>query len=143
VYLLPWVFVVIGAGILVGGIRSLRATSRFERRAVQAPGTVTDLRWSASGSSGRRAFPIVCFALPDGRVVEAAATYGSNPPPAVPGQPVTVMYDPRDPTTFRLPGFLGAGHLFAVLLIVLGAGFMVLGTFVGALFLLVHGAVNG
>jgi len=140
VELVPWIFVVVGVAVVVAGVRSLRATSRFQARALQAPGVVTDVRWQRTTRDSRSVgFPVVRFNLPDGRTVEAMSAHGSRPAPAQTGQPVTVLYDPADPTEVRLPGFLGSGHAFGIVAIVIGIGFMVLGTLVGTLFLLVNG----
>src|SRR4051794_13446489 len=143
--LLPLVFPVIGILVIVSGIRSLRAALRFQRKAQQAPGTVTELRWEwtsdgADNSSSASAFPVVRFTLPDGRMVEAQTAFGSNPPPAREGQAVTVLYDPDDPTYVRLPGFMRSGHFTGVLTIVIGAVFVVLGSLIGSVFVVLLGS---
>jgi hypothetical protein len=142
---LPWVFPLIGVVVVVGGIRSLRAASRFQRSARQAPATVTELRWEwtsggSNSSSSRVAYPVVRFALPDGRLVETQTSFGSNPPPAREGDQVTVLYDPDDPTSARLPGFFKSGHFSGVMAIVLGCFFIVLGSLIGSAFLLLPGS---
>ena len=142
---LPWVFPLIGVFVVIGGIRSLRAASRFQRIAHRAPATVTELRWEwtsggSNSSSSRIAYPVVRFTLPDGRMVETQTSFGSNPPPAREGEPVTVLYDPADPTQARLPGFFKSGHFSGVLAIVLGSFFIVFGTLIGSLFAVLPGS---
>lgn len=136
---IPWLVVLAGAVILGLGIRMMLRSHRFEQRALRANGVVTQLRWSSAGGDGMAAFPVLRFELPDGRIVEAQAQQGSNPPPAQEGQPVVVLYDPDDPTIVRLQGWKGSAALPAGIVIVLGAGAMLLGTFVGVLFYLVRG----
>ena len=105
--LIPLVFVAVGALLAVLGVRNLRASNRFIRTAGEASGEVTDVRTRAVGhgsDSNLAHFPVVRFQLPDGRVVEAETDTGVNFKRPRAGQPVTVLYDPADPTHARIAG---------------------------------------
>ena len=53
---------------------------------------------------------------------------------------MTVLYDPADPTSARLPGFFKSGHFSGVLTIVIGSFFIVFGTLIGSLFAVLPGS---
>jgi Protein of unknown function (DUF3592) len=137
--LVPWIFALIGPALIVVGIRSLRATARFHRRALQAYGVITQLRRESTGEKAAT-YPVVRFDLPDGRTVETTARHGS--PIAGEGDPVTVLYDPDNPANIRLAGVMGSGHLGGVVLIFMGIGFLVLGGGIGTIFLLAERATS-
>lgn len=71
--------------------------------------------------------PVVRFALPDGRVVEAETMTGSRPAPATEGQQVRVRYDPADPTRVSLAQGLAQKSNLGGLQMALGIGISVLG----------------
>jgi hypothetical protein len=112
-----------GAFFLWRGWLIRRADTGFVGRSVATTAEVTDLRlldnnpWD--GERETRWYPVVRFALPDGRVVEAQTVYGADPAPTRPGRTEPVRYDPADPTRVMLaegaarPGTLGV--MFAVL----------------------------
>jgi hypothetical protein len=83
-----------------------RADAGFVRRSLVTTAEVTDLRlldnnpWD--GERGRAWYPVVRFALPDGRMVEAQTVYGADPAPTRPGRTEPVRYDPEDPTRVML-----------------------------------------
>ncbi|MGN6576057.1 MAG: DUF3592 domain-containing protein [Nocardioides sp.] len=121
-----------------------RADSGFVGRSVATTAEVTDLRLLDTNSwDGEREtvwFPVVRFALPDGRVVEAQTVYGADPAPTRPGRTEPVRYDPDDPTRVMLarggtrPGTLGV--MFTVLGVAgILVGLLAVGTWV--LFVLV------
>jgi len=141
VVLLPWAFVVIGIAAVAGGIHGLRSVSRFESGMLRAVGVVTGL--VESRDAGRRLTwaPYVRFSLPDGRTVEAESRTSSRPPAAREGDRVTVLYDPADPERFDLPASLTARRFIAIVLIVMGAGFAVLGTVLGVIFFALRDAL--
>ena len=123
------VFAALGAVFVLLGVRITRASRSFERRAVRAPGHVTDVRWEAVGPAGSKTmtgFPVLRFALPDGRVVETVANSGSTRDVMKEGQAVDVLYDPADPSDARLHGSAGAGVVGTVFTVV-GAVFVLLG----------------
>jgi hypothetical protein len=97
-------FVLFGlAFVVIGAVVSVRGRA-YRRRALTAPGVVTDLRarWTGSDAGGGPGggtayFPVLRFQLGDGRHAEVESFEGANPPKVRPGQPVTVLYDPADP----------------------------------------------
>src|SRR3954451_22983412 len=72
VWLFPVAFVLIGGGMVAMAIRGRRARSGGEAAAARAAGEVTDLQWVSSrqvDATSRIAYPVLRFALPDGRTV--------------------------------------------------------------------------
>ena len=128
--LVPFLLMLVGALFVVFGVRSRRATRSFEARAEQAPGVVTAVNWRMVGHNpGDRtqlAFPVLRFTTADGRPVEAEAAFGTAPPRAREGEPVTVMYDPADPSRPRLSG-TGTETALALIFTILGAVLIVAG----------------
>ena len=51
--------------------------------------------------------------------METQSSFGTNPPQAKQGERVTVLYDPRDPTSASLPSG-GTGAIVHYVLIILG-----------------------
>jgi len=105
-WLFPVFFMLIGGAMVASTIRGRQARGRWEDAAESAPGEVTDLQWVSSrrgsGNRSRVAYPVLRFALPDGRTVETRANFGTNPPQAKPGEHVTVLYDAGDPLNASL-----------------------------------------
>ena len=134
--LLPLAFVAVGVLFAVLGVRNLRAGNRFIRTAGQASGEVTDVRARSVGhgsDSNLAFFPVVRFQLPDGRVVEAETDEGVNFKRPRAGQPVTVLYDPAEPTHVRIAGAVG-GAMVHGFLAVFGVVFALFGLAFFALF---------
>jgi hypothetical protein len=125
-------FAVAGVLLVVVGVRVARAQRAFARRAHETDAQVVDLRHRVIGTPTRGVggagtwFPVVRFALPDGRWVDATTTFGTNPPPAQPGAWVRVRYDPEEPTRVALAGGLGSGEALGPVLVVVG-GFVAAG----------------
>jgi hypothetical protein len=118
------VFAGIGALVVVAGIAVLRSGRAFDRRALEAPGEVTDVRWRWTGPATDKAaigYPIVRFTLPDGSVVETEARSTSTFDVAKEGRSVTVLYDPDDPTQARVAGRAGATPVAAAAFVIGGA----------------------
>jgi hypothetical protein len=118
---------VVGAALTWGGIHFLRRTRRFERIAWRAPGVVTEVRWQwreGISDTERYAYPVVRFALPDGRVVDTESDVGSSPSPVSAGDRVDVLYDPADPTRARVASTTVTATIVSVLLIFIGGGFL-------------------
>lgn len=131
--LIPVGFVAMGLFFAWLGLRSRRAIKSFKARAQRTNGEVTELRRhysrssTSDGADGPVFHPVVRFALPDGREVEAESLSGSNPAPAKVGATVEVLYDPADPTRFRLEGFWVDGTVVHVIFVVLGLSFAGIG----------------
>lgn len=119
----PLLILLLGGVLLVGAgvatvVRGRRQSSRaadFVRAAAVAEAEVTDLRLKYDQRMADRPgvfHPVVRFALPDGRRVEAETLVGAHPAPARTGQRVTVRYDPEDPRRVVLAdGMAGAGSV--------------------------------
>lgn len=112
---------------LIGGAITMNARE-FRRRAQRTRGLVVGLRASRSGN-GTVYYPTIRFTTLYGRQVEAETGYGSNPPPARPGEEVPVLYDPDRPTRIRIDSVMGNGMLlggvflaFGIVLFTVGAG---------------------
>jgi hypothetical protein len=107
--------VVLGTSTVARGRRQSAGAADFVSRAVVTEAEVTDLRLKYDQRMADRPgvfHPVVRFALPDGRRVEAETLVGAHPAPARPGQRVPVRYDPQDPERVVLAkGLAGAGSV--------------------------------
>ncbi|WP_248958582.1 DUF3592 domain-containing protein [Sphaerisporangium perillae] len=122
-----WIVLGFGLAALVFGgigIGLLVSAREFRRIAQRVPGQVIRLRPSR-GENGTTYFPTVRFTTVIGQQVEAETNYGTNPPVAPVGGPVTVLYDPAKPTRMRLDGFWAGGTVIAVVFAGVGAVFLV------------------
>jgi len=104
-------------GLIGGGIT--RNAREFRRRAQRTRGLVVGLRASRA-TDGTVYYPAIRFTTIYGQQVEAETTYGSNPPPARPGQEVTVLYDPARPTRIRIDSAAGNGMLLGGIFLAVG-----------------------
>ena len=81
--------------------RSAASGAYFLRTAASARADVVDVRERYARRARSEAmptyFPVVAFALPDGRMVESEVMVGARPKPARVGASVEVRYDPADP----------------------------------------------
>lgn len=132
------------------GIWTLIVSWRFSRSAQQAEGVVTgmvecrgrghsmwsggtwvDGTWTGGGSAGSLPstifYPVVRFRAADGREVETRAMVGTSFKRVREGDPVTVLYDPKDPTCAQLERSRGLAIVLGVAQCLLGAGFCVIG----------------
>ncbi|GLX09731.1 DUF3592 domain-containing protein [Microbispora sp. NBRC 16548] len=103
---------------LIGGGITMNARE-FRRRAQRSRGLVVGLRASRS-DDGTSYYPTIRFTTVYGQQVEAETTYGSNPPPARPGEEVTVLYDPARPTRIRIDSAAGSGALLGGIFLTVG-----------------------
>ncbi|MEV4295293.1 DUF3592 domain-containing protein [Microbispora rosea] len=103
---------------LIGGGITMNARE-FRRRAQRAHGLVVGLRASRS-DDGTSYYPTIRFTTVYGQQVEAETTFGSNPPPARPGEEVTVLYDPARPTRIRIDSAAGSGTLLGGIFLAVG-----------------------
>lgn len=122
-------FILVGLTFIIAGVRARRSSRQFASVAVRAPGTVTELRWRKivrGHTGGGGWFPVLRFATADGRHVHTEAIFGRMPAPARPGDSVSVLYDPADPTRAALEGHTN-GALTGTIGIILGSLFVALG----------------
>lgn len=125
--LIAVILAVIGGVLTAGGVTAARANARFRRRAERAQGTIVELQLGASpgdtvvaGGSGPLYYPVVAFTTGEGRPIRARSAFGANPAPGRVGDTVTVLYDPRDPHSFRLDRFAAGGGCVTAALLVAG-----------------------
>ncbi len=111
--LIPVVLGVVGAVLLVVGVRNFVRTRRFVSQASSTTGTVTDVNTRTSRShtsSGPRVstyrYPVVRFQTQDGRSVEFESETGTNTFSQRPGEQVEVLYDPLRPEQARIKSFM-------------------------------------
>ncbi|NYH55011.1 hypothetical protein HNR06_004600 [Nocardiopsis arvandica] len=138
--LIPLVFTLIGTALLVSVAgRALGARLVLRRHTAEAEGTVTDT-WREDGDvhvDGRRVsvYPFtVHFRLPDGREVHRRHRLTSTVHRTFVDQRVRVRYDPEGPTRFTVRDF-SPGRAGTVVPVIVGVGFILIGTFVTLMFL--------
>lgn len=132
------VFFVIGGGLMISGRRWRRRAQRTRGQivALDAIGPVSRRRGSGIRASstmsgqGIPMYPTVTFTTAEGREVRATSHFGSSPPPGRVGETVPVLYDSRDPPRFRIDNARGRGTCLEILLMVLGAGLILIGVIV-------------
>jgi hypothetical protein len=125
---LQWVFLLIGAGLLVGAGLVASRTQSFLAGAESAPGKVVGMRPHRS-DRGTTYAPVVEFQPASGARQTFEESTSTSPPAYRLGEAVEVLYDPSDPTDARLRG------LFS-----LWGGSLILGG-IGAVFALVGGGM--
>ncbi|MGY4720630.1 DUF3592 domain-containing protein [Naumannella cuiyingiana] len=121
---------VVGAAFVLMGWSAMRRARALRRDGVRASGQVVALDVDHDWSMDRGAsvsYPVVEFALRDGRIHRARSDVGSSPAPAREGDQVTVYYDPADPDRFTLDG---PGNAIGPLLAAVGA-LVLLGAAIG------------
>jgi hypothetical protein len=126
------VFAGLGAVLFVLGIVLTRSNRRFDRRAMRAPGRITGVKWEAIGPRADRTmtgFPELRFTLPDGREIETVARTGTTFEAMREGSPVTVLYDPGDPSQARVdsPSSAAGATMAGAAFLVIGAVLRLLG----------------
>lgn len=117
-----WAPLILGAAVLVAGLVQAAKYIVFRSRAQRVSGTVAGLRGKPGTAEGVPSYqPILHFTTLEGREIRTKMRVASFPAPAKPGERVTVVYDPRNPSTAEIKG---KGWLF---LLVLVFAFFVLG----------------
>lgn len=127
------IWCLVGAVFLCVGIGLRRSFLRKEERLRdRASGTVTEVvRRVSHGSDGDSVcwYPIVEFEA-DGRKISLESDEGGGRKKFYEGQTVQVLYDPDDPSCFRLEGSAIVGTLGKIMLWV-GLGCVAIGVIVG------------
>lgn len=120
------VAVAAGGYFLALGTKRIRAGRDFTRSAKVTTAEITDLRlrYPQRNRDHNDGFwvPVLRFGLPDGRLVEAEALTGNNPPPGRVGQSVEVRYDPNDPARVNLAHGLAQPQSLGGIWVAVGAG---------------------
>ena len=111
----------------VSAFISGRAMAREQR----APGQVFDLIARTDDFGNTYYYPVIEYYLPDTSRVRVQLTEGSWPPAYEKGQPITVLYDPAQPSRARIASFSGTLGLFVLPIItgILGAAFLAAAVF--------------
>jgi Protein of unknown function (DUF3592) len=126
------VFAGLGVLLFALGIVLARTNRRFDRRALRAPGRITGVHWDAVGPAtdhSMSGFPKLRFTLPDGREIETVARTGTTFEAMREKSPVTVLYDPGDPSQARVdsPSSAAGATLAGAAFLVIGAVFVLVG----------------
>ena len=122
---------VVGLGLLAGGFYSVQHTRQFLRTAVEAPGVVTENLRQESSSSDRSGlswsfYPRIRFRTSDGQEIVFISNTGTSSPVYRVNEPVTVLYDPRQPHHAFIKS-LAQVWMLSIILCGLGALFSSLG----------------
>lgn len=125
---------VVGLGLLVGGFYSVQHTRQFLRTAVEAPGVVTENLRQESSSSDRSGlswsfYPRIRFRTSDGQEIVFISNTGTNPPVYRVNEPVTVLYDPRQPHHASIKSF---AQVWMLSIILFGVGALLSSVGIGA-----------
>ena len=134
-WLVPGLLFVLGATFVGGSAHNLLKIARLRRRGVTATGVVvaqstgfTTGHDSTPGAGALAHSPVVRFTARNGQVVEVTPSVRTTHTSFVPGRPVTVHYDPRNPQDAVIPVHdVGMSYLF------LGIGALLLLACVGIL----------
>ena len=125
------IWCLVGAIFLGVGIGLRRSFNRRdERLRARTNGTVTEIVRRGSGDTSSF-YPIVDFEY-EGRTISLEADTGGGRKRHYVGQSVEVLYDPDDPTCFRLEGDGGVGIAGSIMLAV-GFGCVAIGVVAGLL----------
>ena len=96
------IFLAVGAVMAGLGSFFLARIRRFLRTAVDAIGTVVELRESSGSEGGTVYSAVVDFQTVDGRSIRWEETMASNPPAGRPGEQLAMKYDPANPKRARI-----------------------------------------
>ncbi|WDZ93735.1 DUF3592 domain-containing protein [Nocardiopsis sp. HUAS JQ3] len=139
---LPFLFTVVGLGMLLSAtVSAVRDRAGGRGYTGEADGTVIDSWREASRATvnGRRVYThpfTVHFSAGDGREVHRRYRRSSTSYRPVRGQSARVRYDLRAPARFSVPEAHTWGCGPGAVMVVVGLGFVIIGTFVGLMFLL-------
>jgi hypothetical protein len=117
------IFGIVGLGLLIGGVISVQHTRQFIQTAISAPGVVVENvlredRTSNRGSSWAY-YPRIRFRTADDQEISFISDVGTRPPSYRVNEPVTVLYDPRQPYSASIRSF---GSLWAGSIVLLAMG---------------------
>jgi hypothetical protein len=122
-----FVLLPIGLLFLLGAAYSVWSTKTWLALAVEAEGSVIEMVRVRDNDSGYMFTPLVRFRSRDGETVEFQSTLRTNPPAYRTGQSVTVLYQPEDPGSATIRGFLSL-WLTPLVLSLIGTVFLLIGT---------------
>jgi hypothetical protein len=102
VLLVGVIFLVIGAVMIGLAIFVFNRTRRFLRTALDATGTILELRESSGSEGGTVYSAVVAFQTTCGRSIRWEESMASNPPAGQPGEQLVMKYDPANPQKARI-----------------------------------------
>jgi hypothetical protein len=118
----------IGALLLLGAAWNVSSTRTWIARAIEVPGSVIEMaRVRDSDNTGYMFAPVVRFNTVEGNSVEFQSGFRSNPPAYRTGQTVSVLYDPAEPRSAAIRGFLTLWFM-PMILGFIGSVFLMVGT---------------
>ena len=122
-------FILVGLCAIVASFFLSGGTQNFLKNAISTDGTVLELVESINHNSHGSSYiyaPKISFTTKNGEEYTVVSNSGSNPPAYRVGQKVGVLYNPKNPTDFRINSFL---DIWGGLLILSGIGavFFVIG----------------
>jgi hypothetical protein len=119
------VFLLTAVSLIVLATRELRQLRRLRERGIRVPGIVVEFKSVRLGDSDVLR-PLLRFRTVDGRVIETVSKL--SPGPLIgqehPGQPVSVVYDPENPTSSIVGGVPPNGWRNGALFIAVGTMFL-------------------
>ena len=100
-----YLFLAVGALMLLGGVLLTVSAARFIARASSAPGTVIELRETRGGEGDTLYAPVVRYSPPGSGEITFVSSMASMPPAFSVGEAVQVLYAPGDPRDARIRSF--------------------------------------
>jgi hypothetical protein len=123
-----FVLLPIGLLLLLGAAYSVWSTRTWLETAIEAQGSVIEMvRVRDSDSKGYLYTPLVRFRTWDGNTIEFQSSLRTNPPAYRTGETVTVLYDPNEPQSASIRGFLSLWFV-PMILTFIGSVFLLIGT---------------
>lgn len=123
-----YLFSIVGVTLLVGALFVYKNTNDFLLSAVSAQGTIIDLVQSKNSESVSY-HPVVKFIDADGQVVEFTSSTGGSASSYPLGDVVEVLYQPHNVEDAKIKSFFALWGA-ALLVAVLGAGFVLIGSII-------------
>ena len=121
-------FIPIGLMLVFGSASTVWSTKTWVAHAIEVPGKVIEMvRVRDREDSGYMFTPVVRFQTIEGSTVEFESGFRSNPPAYHTGQTVSVLYDPDEPHSAAIHGFLSL-WLMSIILGFIGTIFLTVGT---------------
>ena len=103
---LSYIFLGVGALMLLGALLLWNSTRRFIADAESAQGRVVELIEVRDEDDGSISYkPVVTYETANGRSITFTASFSSKPAPYDVGESVEVLYAPQDPHDARIKGF--------------------------------------
>jgi hypothetical protein len=121
-------FIPIGLMLVLGAAWTGWSTKTWVSHAIEVKGSVIEMvRVRDREDTGHMFAPVVRFQTIEGGTVEFESGLRTNPPAYRTGQTVSVLYDPDEPRSAAIHGFLSL-WLMPIILGFIGTIFLVVGT---------------